>query len=130
MELSELELRILSELEEAGEENICSMANTIFPPDGVAAEVGQIQKAIISLISADLVRMGERVRNVGVQQLPKDESLVSAAMISQMMIFDTDRQLWSCPQPMWPEITDTPSGKAQARQILSERGYQWWRPKR
>lgn len=123
-------MRILSELEEAGEENICAMANTIFRPDGAAVEIEQMQDAIIGLVSADLVSMGKRVRNEGVQQLSKDDSLVSARMISQMMIFDADRQLWSCSQPMWPEIIDTPSGKAQARQILSERGYQWWRHER
>ena len=129
MQPSEIEMRILSELEEAGEENVCAMANTIFPPTGESSEIEQLQAALVSLVSADLVRMGERVRNVGVRPLSKDESLAIVGAMPAGMIFDDKEGLWWWTQSVWPEITDTEAGKSKAREILSERGYQWWRPK-
>ena len=56
-ELSELEMRVLSELEEAGEEDVVTMMMTVMPPTGQASEVDDMQRALESLVRADLVRM-------------------------------------------------------------------------
>jgi hypothetical protein len=128
MQLSEIELRILSELEEAGEENVCSMANTIFPPTGSSSEIDQLQAALGSLVARGLVRMGERVRSVGVRPLSKEDSQAVVEGIRTGFIFDSAKEQWWWTHLAWPEIVDTEAGKLEARKILDQRGYQWWRP--
>jgi len=54
--IGEIEQRILSKLEEAGEENVPTLLNTITQWTGHSSEFAQVQKALEKLVKRDLVR--------------------------------------------------------------------------
>jgi hypothetical protein len=73
IDLTEMEQRVLAELEEFWEQNVFTMLNTIIQPAGDAQEVAAFRI---------------------------------------------------------PIILSTASGRQKADEILRQRGYQWWRPKK
>jgi hypothetical protein len=132
-ELSELEMRVLSELEEAGEEDVVTMMMTVMPPTGQASEVDDMQRALESLVRADLVRMSmDRDTTGRLKALSKDESLSAIADLKSQLRFMGENWVdtrYSGPPfgDPFPYIVDTEAGKEKAFQILEQRGYQWWR---
>ena len=50
-------MRILAELEEAGEEDVPTLMNTVLKPAGDNSEVEMMRRALENLVRADLVRM-------------------------------------------------------------------------
>ena len=58
IDLTEMEQRVLSELEEFWEENVFAMLNTIIEPAGDAREVALLQQALRGLVERDYVVMG------------------------------------------------------------------------
>ena len=136
--LSELEMRILSELEEAGEEDVVTMMITVTEPTGDVSEVHDMQQALRRLVDADLVRMSmDREASGQLRDLPKDESLDVIADLQSGLRFDSDRKYWKDTRHTgppygfpFPYIVATEVGKEKALEILDSRGYQWWRPKK
>jgi hypothetical protein len=132
-ELSELEMRVLSELEEAGEEDVVTMMMTVMPPTGQASEVDDMQRALESLVRADLVRMSmDRDTTGRLKALSKDESLSAIADLKSQLRFMGENWVdtrYSGPPfgDPFPYIVDTEAGREKALQILEQRGYQWWR---
>lgn len=93
--------------------------------------------ALEALVRADLVRMSvDRDASRRLRALPKEESLAVIADLSPNLRFKADRRLWcdarrtgppySSP---FPYVIDTDAGRVKATEILTERGYQWWRQK-
>lgn len=136
--LSELEMRILSELEEAGQEDVFTLMVTVMEPVGDASEVEQMCAALESLVSADFVRMStEHDTVLALRELPKDESLVVIAQLPPNLRFQADGSYWTdirrTGRPFedtFPYVLGTETGVAKALEILTERGYQWWRQKK
>jgi hypothetical protein len=136
--LSELEMRILSELEEAGEENISAMMNTVIQPRGEASELLEMQRALMSLVQADLVRMSmDRDASGRLRDLSQSASRDVIADLTSGLRFNRERMLWTDTRHSgppygdpFPYIVNTESGKEKGFQILDQRGYQWWRPKK
>jgi hypothetical protein len=138
--LSELEQRILSELEEAWEEEVTTIANTVFPPSGTPTEIDEMAEALASLVNADLVRISidyDYTRKL--RPLSKEQSLEVINTLASEFEFDRDGEHWAWKkfklplkayQVQIPEILPTQAGLVKAREILEERGYQWWRSKR
>ena len=130
VEQLELEFRILSELEEAGEENVPTIANTVFEPTGSPTELSQLQQALEKLIEADFVRVAlSRDATLRLTDLSKNESLGVISNIRVHLVFKEASMHWTGGSQPWPEIVTTEIGKMRGRQILDERGYQWWRQK-
>ena len=135
--LSEIALRILSELEEAGEENIPAMLNTIIDGQGASNEVPDYQHALRELVTVDLVRMTiERDASRRLAAASKAVSFEEIDRISTYLRFDHEAKLWrdsrrsGPPFPsLFPQIVCTEAGRRKAFEILDERGYQWWRKK-
>src|SRR5437016_4876766 len=117
--LSELEMRVLSELEEAGEENISAMMNTVIQPRGEASELLEMQRALMSLVQADLVRMSmDRDASRRLRDLSKHESLEVIADLPSGLRFNRERMLWTDTRHSgppygdpFPYIVNTKSGK-------------------
>jgi hypothetical protein len=137
-ELSELEMRILSELEEAGEEDVVTMMLTVAEPTGERRDVEEMQSALESLVRLDLIRMSmDRDASGRLRDLSRTDSLEVVADLRSRLRFDSTKATWviaQCSGPpfgdAFPYIVNTKAGKREGFEILNQRGYQWWRPKR
>jgi hypothetical protein len=133
-----LELRILSELEEAGAEDVVTMMVTVMQSAGDVGEVHDMQRALENLVQADFIRMSmERDESKRLRRLSKTESLDVIADLRSGLRFDSDRRYWKDTRHAgppygspFPYIVATETGKENAFQILDQRGYQWWRGKK
>ena len=130
--IGELEMRILSELEEAGSEYVCSMLNTIILPAGLDQELDDLKLALRHLIARDLIKL-EFQRNPAHRRFDenvfdREASLAVLAAVPMYMTFDHARRHWTWDrrQPI-AEIIASDQGIIRAQEILDERGYQWWR---
>lgn len=139
-DLSELELRILAELEEAGLENIPTLAITVTDVEGVPVDWLPMKDALTKLISADLVRVSldnshaNRVRTLksGMQlsdlarrgarpwAMSKEDSLAILAEADAALTADPEYKTG------WVDILVTDAGHGMSRRILERRGYRWW----
>lgn len=133
--LSELEMRILSELEEAGQEDVFTLMVTVMKPVGEVREVEQMCEALTNLVRADLVRMSaDRDADLALRELPQDKSLMIIAQLPPNLHFQTEGGYWAdirrTSRPLedtFPYVLGTETGIAKALEILTDRGYQWWR---
>jgi hypothetical protein len=131
LESQELEQRILTELEEAGEENIPTLINTILMPAGDPEEAASMGQALAALVNEDLVRVAiDRDKSRRWRKLSKSESLAIIAQIQDHLKFKSSGMHWTGGERPWPNIVSTAAGKTRGREILDERGYQWWRQKK
>jgi hypothetical protein len=138
LNLSELEFRILSELEEAGAEDVVTMMVTVMQPTGDVGEVHDMQRALENLVQVDFVRMSmDRDASKRLRRLSKAESLDVIADLQSGLRFDGDQRSWKDTRHTgppygspFPYIVATEIGKEKAFEILDERGYQWWRAKK
>jgi len=137
-ELSELEMRVLSELEEAGEEDIVTMMLTVTKATGDSRNVEEMQSALENLVREDLIRMSmDRDPSGRLRDLSRGESLRVIVDLKSHLRFNREKAIWVNAQHSgppfgdpFPYIVNTASGKKKGFEILDERGYQWWRPQR
>lgn len=133
--VSELEMRILSELEEAGEEDVLALLVTAMEPIGDANEIEQLCGALNNLVGADLVRMSvDRDATRRLRALTQDESLAVIAELPANLRYNREGRHWIDMRHTgppygspFPYVVGTDSGIVRALEILHERGYQWWR---
>ncbi len=133
--LTELEMRILSELEEAGEEGLQTMAVTVMPGMQSSDPFSQFQSALRRLAERDLLRMSTaRDAHGRLVELPIADSLAEVDRISEVLTFDPSSGVWADRRSSkggtrehYPMIVDTPAGAKLAERILEAKGYQWWR---
>jgi hypothetical protein len=82
IDLTEMEQRVLSELEEFWEENVFAMLNTIIEPAGDAREVALLQQALRGLVERDYVVMG--LQGFSPREQEKLERRTSLDLISDL----------------------------------------------
>ncbi len=127
---TELEARILSELEEAGEENIPTLANTVFEPTGSTDESAELRDALTRLVIDEYVRVAVvRDELKRLTEMSKEVSLQIVSDLDVHLVFKSGNFHWTGGPRPWPEIVTTALGKRLGREILEARGYQWWRNK-
>lgn len=134
-QLSELQMRILAELEEAGEENVPTIMNTVMEPTGDPSEVDAIQQALEGLVQADFISMSidlDAAKRLKV--LSQDQSLAVIADLRAGLGFRASDRHWmdirrKGPPYSWsfPYILATSEARRKGREILMERGHNWWR---
>lgn len=135
MELSEMAQRVLCELEEAGEDSIVTLLNTVTERTGSQAERRLVQDALRSLIAAGLVEMAaERDISRRWKRMTGRESLAVVEESSAWLEFREHDRHWADKRSAGPPFTfvgphalTTKQGKALAVKIIDHRGYQWWR---
>jgi hypothetical protein len=136
IDLTEMEQRVLAELEECGEQNIFAMLNTIIDPTGDAPEVTLLQQALQGLVERDYVTMGlEGFAPRNPEELGKAASLELLSCLGSWFRFDAADPHWTLSKgdikkERIPAIYSTDAGHQKAVEILTQRGYQWWRPKK
>lgn len=126
-DLTELASRILAHLEEAHAEEITSTINSLTPMSGARDEVTQAQSALIQLIDLDYVRIApDRISGRPIP-LSKDQSILAIGTIGDRLRFSPSEGFWKWDQnfPMM-DILATPTGLAKSRELLTDRGYEWW----
>ncbi len=132
--LNEYAQRILSELEEAGQENVFAMLNTIIEPGGAEAEVEGFKELLSLLMDRGLITLGMSAfgRRTSKELEPRESPNLNAEL-QRWFRFDNRRNIWTLkdgilPSTSIPEIYLTPEGRQMSEAILVARGYQWWRP--
>ena len=134
--MAELEQRILSELEEAGAEEICTLLNTVFQPAGTEQEAIEFTSALTSLVRSDMAVMATFSQGVKWSDAPKSTSIEMIDGLIAQLRFDPVANLWrdardpGPPKRVYlPMVACTAAGRKCAFEILDQRGYQWWRNK-
>ncbi|MBS0269998.1 MAG: hypothetical protein JSS54_13610 [Proteobacteria bacterium] len=128
--MQEYEKRILSELEEAGEENLPTLLNTIITPTGNPNERNEFQAALTNLLQKGFIKIAlERDANKRLKDMSDHDSFALLARITEHLVFKTQSGRWTGGARPWPEVVYTEVGKLEGRRILQEYGYQWWRHK-
>ncbi|MEZ5851838.1 MAG: hypothetical protein R3D68_14430 [Hyphomicrobiaceae bacterium] len=133
--LTELEQRILAELEEAGEESVQTLAVTLLDGTGSRDELMEFTSALISLVQNGFVLLSiSRDEARRLEDLPMEASLKEISRIDSYLDFDQslgrwmDRRHTTPPYgPAYPYVVYTERGEETARGILKRRGYRWWR---
>lgn len=123
--LTELQFRILAELEEAGEDDLSALTNTVTVTSGAIEELGEMSSALIGLLESDLLRLSRSRDTHSLRRVPLSTSESLAQLTSLESFFR-----WSVPDKLWRwrenvsrvELLLTTSGMTAARQLLSERG--------
>jgi hypothetical protein len=129
--LSKHERLILAVLEEAGEEHVSALANTVEKhlAEGFPDTTQTISTALVHLIKRDLVRVA-RVRDPihhRLVLLDIDESLTFANNLELLLERSPTDHLWHWKgdHPI-ADVALTDSGLASAREILSADGWPDW----
>ena len=130
--IQEMEARIAAELEEAGQENIAAMINTIITPSGDAAEIAMLRVCLDNMVRV----ASSRWRWTWAQE--KDWR--SFLLMRSLAIHCQDRaaapisnqrlSLDICDKRAPQYSRDAGWQRCKVSSILEERGYRWWRPER
>jgi hypothetical protein len=126
-DLTRLEHLILATLEEAGEENVAALTNTVLKlRHGSPDEIGTMITALTRLLEAGLVEAA-RFRDKASRYwmpLTREESLAIIAALGLNVRWSAAEQLWKwCEDTPRAEILLTDLGLTTARQILRESGW-------
>jgi hypothetical protein len=135
--LSELEMRILSELDEAGEEDVLTMLNTVIDPTGDPGELANFQQALYGLLDKKLVAIDLESMPTGAISLSREGILTEIEGLPKNFTFISEGRHWTDIREQGPPYFQTPlprlviaeTGEALAFTILESRGYKWWRDK-
>lgn len=124
----ELQLRILAELEEAGEDYLIALLNAMNDEkQGRPEEVEQFREAIAQLIDKGLVLLAPE--NEPGQRLVEVDAAQSRMMLSEVLdslFFAADDLHWTADLGARSYVVLTPAGRSASEKVLGERGYRWW----
>lgn len=128
--INETELidRLLSELEEAGVDNVAALSNTVLRPSGSAAELANLSAAFSGIVRAGDARCEERSRaNPGTRRsLTMDDALETIGALGDLLSFSPSERMWRHTSDRTLDIVLTDQGYARSVRILEERGHNWW----
>lgn len=127
---SEIEERILANLDEAGEENAVALLNTICNRTGAAEEAAAFAIAVSELTKRGLVTVaGHETLMFGPSSIEHTLRLLDG--LGRALIF-RDRY-WTDSRRTGPPFPDhlvyviaTPAGRQAGRELIERRGYDWW----
>ncbi len=124
-ELSRLERRILAVLEEAGEDTISALTNTVGVPVGTPFEIAKIQSALIHLVRAGLAELGfSRNPAGGWVSAPLNEGIGFLESLLNRLEWDTASKLWrQAKGDCGGHVLLMHAGFHAAFQVLSEDGW-------
>lgn len=135
MEFSEFEMRILSELEEAGEEDAVAMLNTIVEIKGDQLEIAEFQQALRQLLGRHFVEIDMEFVSSGSRILPNEDAAREVESLREYYKFSEEDGHWVDVRESGPPYFHTPlprliltdAGKSKCVEILEARGGKWWR---
>jgi len=136
-DLSEIEMRMLSEMEE-GWQDFPSLLYKTTDRIGTAEEVATVQEGIRNLVHRGLVVMQMTSLQTGCYAISPEEIEREIGSIASHLTFIAETKMWSDHRrdsgpPYFqvpnPEMELTEAGEEVAERILEERGMWWWHPK-
>jgi hypothetical protein len=136
-DLSELEMRILSEMEE-GYQDFPLLLYKTTDRKGTPGEVAAIQEAVRNLIRLGLVELEMSSIPTGNYSLSPEDCEKEIAAITTHLTFVPETEVWADRRALVgppffqipvPEFELTDAGYNEAIRILEERGMWWWHPK-
>lgn len=135
---SEMEMRVLSILEEFQYENVPEMINTIVQPTGHARELTAMLKALAGLVRKGLVSMCVDNDAEGyIAPLAGEASIEVIREMESYVVFDSARGIWTNTRlkgppfgVAFPLMLATKEAQGIGREILRVRGYRWWAPEK
>lgn len=124
----EISERVLAELEEAQEENIYGLMNTVIQATGAEAERGIYAAALVRLIEFGDVALARESSGRPLKEMSAADSALEARRATAAMKFEPSKRGWIDPTDAY-EIYAVllPPGLERSVKLLEERGYQWWR---
>ncbi len=134
---SELEQRILSELEEAGDDAFETLLNSTADRSGTSDQMDQFVEGLRNLLRGGLVRIAVAANSDGpLVELSSTAALDHLDTVKPAFKLDESKGRWKdirrtgppYPRPS-PIVVSTDSGYNAAQDIVSRRGYEWWRVK-
>lgn len=117
---------ILANLEEAGEDDLAALLNTITSGRGSIEELVTFIATLAELIETDLLFIATRREDVSRQwiRLSKSESLDLVARLETLMRWYSKDRLWNIPQNTFrPHVVLTDAGVLAARRVLDQDGW-------
>ena len=122
--LTKIERLVLAVLEEAGEDDISALLNTIVRYE--PADIATVAKALRRLIESDLLRI-EKAGDASSpprKTLPRDESIDMTRELESLIQWSATDRLWVWPRSL-PRagVALTDGGLSAARQVLREDGW-------
>jgi hypothetical protein len=124
--LSNLARLILANLEEAGEDDLAALLNTVTKRRGSAGEVSRFSAALRDLIQKNLLVIAKRRDDISRQWVPLSnwESLEVVASLETLLHWYPKDHLWNMPQNTFrPHTVLTDAGIGAARRVLEEDGW-------
>jgi hypothetical protein len=123
--LSALERVILAVLEEAGEEDISALTNTVRECRGALGEIDEVSAALAGLVNRGFVEVARSKDPLSLRWVPtsKQESLALLRDLKPHFHWSTVDQLWAWRTDLpRAEVLLTNIGAVEARRVLSEDG--------
>jgi hypothetical protein len=130
--LTDFEAHIIAVLEEAGEEELATLVNTVTTGSESPDEIESIEFALKALLSCDLVQLAKLRDKASLRWNPlrKDHSLVMLENLRSLFQWSGTDERWrrraGAPEV---EVLLTEDGLKLARKILSDCGWDFWRKK-
>jgi hypothetical protein len=125
-EFTKLQRLILATLEEAGEERLSALTNTVVSGHGRRAEVDAMSNALEGLQRAGLIDVARSKNATTLELIPMDESdaLLVLQNLGAYLAWSDSKNIWTLTKDNSDiEILLTESGANAARNILSEDGF-------
>lgn len=136
---SEMALRILAELEEAQQDTITAVLNTVITPANELWEPLVYREACLDLVTNGLVRVSVS-RGADGRKLDETQqtSVILVKSLIESFTFSVLQKHWALSASAdseydfktFPNLVLTEAGLVQAVSILDQRGYRWWTVKR
>src|SRR5258707_15844468 len=124
--LPKLARLILANLEEAGEDDLAALLNTVTKKDGSAEEVSRFCAALRNLIQKNLLVIATRRDDISRSWIPLNNSgsLDLVANTELLLQWHPKDHLWNIPQNTFrPHAVLTDAGVGAARRVLEEDGW-------
>lgn len=125
--IEEMRQRLLSELEDAGEQNLLPLLNTVMDPSCYDQALDPFRVSLERLIKEGLLLFAVR-RELGkkIELVSLDESLAMLAGSFNTFRYNEDELQWEGEYDDDQYVLLTDVGKELGFKILDKRGYQWW----
>jgi len=129
--LEELELRILASLNEAGEEHVSALLNSVLKRVGKDSHLSRYIAALSRLYELDFIAFADSRGEDDLvwESLPDEESLEKLALLSSQLMWDQKLGLWvwNAEVPM-PTILLTQRGATLSNDVLERFGWDMTEP--
>lgn len=124
--LTTLERRLLSLLEEAGEEHLSALMNSVAKPSGEQRDISAMAAALVNLLKIGLIEVSQDrdSQSRRLLPLPLEDSMSILLSVPSILIWNQDMALWAFRDgvPMIDILTTT-AGIEWSRRILAEDGW-------